>query len=86
MSTATASPLTAYRDQPALLRKAIDLVEAGRVRHVEGGHEYLVTGSDGVTRYLADAYRQTCDCTAGRFGRRCYHLAAAIAMDEGRGR
>lgn len=81
MSTATAtSPLAAYT--PAQLRKAIELVKAGRVRPVAGGHEFLVTASDGVTRYVVDAYRQVCDCPAGAHGRRCYHLAAALAMDE----
>lgn len=83
-TTTTASPLAAF--PTVALGKASKLIDSGRIAHVDGGHEYLATSSDGVTRYITDAYRQTCTCPAGVQGRRCYHLAAAIAMDEGASR
>lgn len=76
--------ITALAGQSAAqIRKVTALIERGHIAHVEGGQEYLVTASDGVTRYVADAYRQTCSCPAGTQGRTCYHLLAALALDEG---
>lgn len=78
---APTTPLASYTE--AQIRKAITLIKTGHVRHVEHTHEYLVTASDGVTRYICDAYRLTCTCRAGELGRHCYHLAAAIALADG---
>lgn len=82
--TATATRLSAF-PKPAIA-KAIKLIRSGGVKHVEDSTEYLVTASDGVTRYVVDAYREVCDCPAGVNGRTCYHLVAAVAMHEGSAR
>lgn len=59
----------------AQIEKAVELIEHGQI--VRDGRVYRVTASDGHTHYDVDPYRQTCTCTAGQHGRRCYHLAAA---------
>lgn len=82
MAAPAVSPLAAYADRlsDAQLRKAIDLVATQRITACRDG--YAVDGD----RYHVSAYRQTCTCPAGAHGRRCYHLAAAIALDEGAAR
>ena len=60
--------------------KATELIATGALVPT-GAHTFLTVASDGVTRYETDAYHQTCSCKAGQFGRRCYHLAAALIAD-----
>lgn len=72
----TLAPLASYT--PEQIVKATQLIQRRAI--VSAGRTYIAVASDGVTRYEADPYRQTCTCTAGQHGHRCYHLAAAIAL------
>ena len=49
---------------------------------------YVYTGPMSETqstssRYETNAYRQTCTCMAGQYGRMCKHLRAAMDQTEG---
>ena len=55
------------------VRKALELIADGGIAPAGKGL-YLTVSSDGSTRYETTA--TTCACTAGQFGRSCYHRAA----------
>jgi phage-related tail fiber protein len=53
-----------------------------RVRRGSRQHVYHVeSATHPNTFYTTDAYNMTCSCPAGRKGKRCWHLATAIAYD-----
>lgn len=61
--------------KPEALRKALELIADGGMVSVHGGRAFIVVSSSGT-----DTYRTAptgCTCTAGRFGRTCYHQVAA---------
>jgi uncharacterized Zn finger protein len=58
----------------AQARAALALIAAGSVTATARAGTYLVTGSDGVTVYLATW--DSCGCAAARHGRLCKHVAA----------
>lgn len=70
----------AAKTEPAdRVAKAVELVEDGGV--VRDGFLWLATSSDGHTRYEVNpgaGDHGTCTCTAGQYGRRCYHVVAAV--------
>ena len=70
--------LAAYKTEQ--VTKATELIATGALVPT-GPHTFLSVAPDGITRYETDAYHQTCSCKAGQFGRRCYHLAAALIAD-----
>lgn len=70
----------AAKTEPAdRVAKAVELVEDGGV--VRDGFLWLATSSDGNTRYEVNpgaGDHGTCTCTAGQYGRKCYHIVAAV--------
>lgn len=65
--------------KPHQIASATQLIEDGGL--VVGPHKVcLAVSSDGSSTYVVDAYAQTCTCTAGSLGRRCYHLATALVL------
>ena len=62
-----------HRVEP--VRKALELIADGGVVSVHQGRAFDVVSSSGT-----EVYRTTtigCTCTAGQFGRTCYHQVAA---------
>lgn len=65
----------AVAHKPAQLEKALELIADAGITPVHSGRAFIVVSSDGT-----DTYRTAptgCTCTAGRFGRTCYHQVAA---------
>lgn len=60
------------------VRSATELITDGGLVARPGG-SWQAVSSDGATVYAVDPAMHTCTCTAGRNGRRCYHLCAALA-------
>lgn len=58
---------------------ATELISDGGVV-VGPGRTCLAVSSDGQRIYVVDVTAGTCTCKAGEYGRRCFHLAAAIAL------
>ncbi len=61
--------------KPATLTKALELIADSGMVPVHGGRAFIVVSSDGSTTYRTAP--TGCTCTAGRFGRTCYHQVAA---------
>lgn len=66
-------------ETPAQADKARDLIADGGIVQVAGAL-YLAVSSDGAVRYEVNPVTGQCSCKAGQHGRRCYHLAGAIAV------
>ena len=62
--------------------QAAQLIAEERIVATARPAAYSVVGSDGQTVYIATA--DTCTCPAGQRGTRCYHRAAAIALNTTR--
>lgn len=60
--------------KPAAVDKAIELIGDAGIVHTGHG-TFLTVSSDGTTRY--ETTTTTCVCTAGTYGRTCYHQIAA---------
>lgn len=60
--------------------RAAELIEDGGIVPAARPGVFVAVSSDGTRFYVADAVSGTCTCTAGQYGRRCYHLAAAEAL------
>jgi hypothetical protein len=65
--------------QPHQIASATELIADGGVV-VGPGRTCLAVSSDGQRTYVVDVTAGTCTCKAGEFGRRCFHLAAAICL------
>lgn len=59
--------------KPATVDKAIEVIGDAGVLPVDAGL-FLVTASDGLRQYETTA--SSCTCTAGVYGRTCYHRVA----------
>lgn len=65
----------AEQHKPAQLEKALELIADAAIVPVHSGRAFVVIASNGT-----DTYRTAptgCTCTAGRYGRTCYHQVAA---------
>jgi hypothetical protein len=58
---------------------ATELIADGGVV-VGPGRTCIAVSSDGARTYVVDVTAGTCTCKAGEYGRRCFHLAASIAL------
>jgi Family of unknown function (DUF6011)/SWIM zinc finger len=61
---------------PALVAKAIELIEDGALVHWTR-NLFLAVSTDGTVAYEVDAAAGSCTCPAGVHGRPCYHVLAA---------
>lgn len=72
----TAATLT----QPvAQIAKAVEALADNAVAH-RTRNLFQVVSTNGSTVYDVDLGTGACTCTAGQYGRRCYHLVAAAAL------
>lgn len=75
---ATAHRLSFYK--PEQIAKAIALIDDEAILHLAEG-VYVAVSSNGQDRYTVVPTIDDCTCPAGRNMIRCYHLAAAIALE-----
>lgn len=61
---------------PVQVEKVKQLLADGGVQRA-GRHTWTAVASNGNSRYSVDTTMASCTCTAGQFGRKCFHLAAA---------
>lgn len=66
-------------ETPAQADKARELIADGGIVQAAGAL-YLAVSSDGAVRYEVNPVTGQCSCKAGQHGRRCYHLAGAVAV------
>lgn len=80
----TAARLLASFAEPAVTReKALELVEQGALIPAEREGEYVAVSTDASSVYLVNTGSVSCGCKGYEYVGRCYHLVAALLVEEG---